>query len=81
MNDYIDILLRALNEPGVRHFSGEYYRQFIQCRKAEESLRDSMSKEQLALFLTYEEKSNQKSATSEWDLARQAFLLAKEIYQ
>ena len=81
MGDYIDILLRALNEPGVRHFSVEYYRQLPQYRKAEEALQDSLSEEQTELFLTYEEEYNQRNAISERDMARQAFLLAKEIYQ
>lgn len=81
MEDYIDILLRALNEPGMRYFSAEYFQQRAKYKQAERALLESLTDAQNKLYLTYEEEHNLRNAISERDMARQAFLLAKEIFQ
>ena len=39
-----------------------------------------LSPEQRKLFAAYEDELGRSSALDAWDLARQAFLLAREIY-
>ncbi len=80
MKDYIDILLESLSETCLSALSYEYFLQQKRERLASEALSRSLSKDQQALFLSYEEEHNASASMRMDALARQAFLLAREIY-
>nr|WP_326127622.1 hypothetical protein [uncultured Oscillibacter sp.] len=81
MEDYIEILLEALEEHDREYLGGEYFAQSGQAMEAMETLDKTFSREQKKLFQDYEEKQNAVDSTGRMALARQAFLLAKEIYR
>lgn len=78
MEDYIEILLEALEEHDREYPGGEY---FAQSGQAMETLDKTFSREQKKLFQDYEEKQNAADSTGRMALARQAFLLAREIFR
>ena len=81
MEDYIQILLNAIDEHWVDFLGGEYFLQKARKEHAEQSLLETLSESQMDLFLAYEERQNATAVFREEALARQAFLLAKEIYR
>lgn len=81
MENYIDILLEALEEHDREYLGWEYFVQSEQAMEALETLNKTLSHEQRKLFEDYEDKQTALEATGRMALARQAFLLAKEIYR
>ena len=81
MLDYIDILLQALYEDGADYLNGEFYLQSAREKHAEEALTAALSDAQIDLYLAYESAQNAAAEIYTKAVARQAFLLAKEIYQ
>ena len=81
MEDYIDILLNALYDHGSDYLNGEFYLQSARERHAEEALTAALSDAQIDLYLAYESAQNAAAEIYTKAVARQAFLLAKEIYQ
>lgn len=81
MEDYIEILLEELNNRRQDLLSGEYFIQSHKTLQAAKALHETLSEPQKELFLAFEAQSNRTAAISEAALARQAFLLAKEIYR
>ena len=81
MEDYITILLEALEERDREYLGWEYYAQTERAMEAMEVLHETFSCEQRKLFRDYEEKQTALDAAGRMALARQAFLLAKEIYR
>ena len=81
MEDYITILLEALEECDREYLEGEYFVQSAQAMEAMETLEKTFSHEQRILFQDYEEKQNVADDTRVRALTRQAFLLAKKIYR
>lgn len=81
MEDYIDVLLKALDEHSQEHLGLEYFIQSKEAMQAMKNLAETLSSEQERLFRDYEEKQGKADAASGMALARQAFLLAREIYR
>ena len=80
MEDYINILLETLEEHDREYLGWEYFTQSEQAMEAMETLEKTFSPDQKKLFQDYEEKQNAADDTRGKVLARQLFLLAKEIY-
>lgn len=81
MEDYIEILLEALEEHDREYLGWDYFAQSDWAMEAMETLNQTLSHEQRELFRDYEEKQNAADSTGRMAFARQAFLLAKEIYR
>ena len=81
MEDYIEILLEALEEHDREYLGWEYFVQSKRAMEAMETLSQTFSREQRKLFQDYEEEQTALDATGRMALARQTFLLAKEIYR
>lgn len=81
MEDYIDVLLEHLEHERPNFLGHEYFLQQKREHLASEALTRTLSEEQFSLFLAYEAEHNARAAISADVLARQAFLLAKEIYR
>lgn len=81
MRDYIDVLLDNMEEQWAAFLDGEYFLQKARTDHAERALQETLSESQTELFTTYEEQHTAATAIREAALARQAFLLAKEIYR
>ena len=81
MQDYIDVLLCHL--PDQRHSAlpGTYFPLQAREQQALNALLDSLTAGQRKLFLAYEEARNAAEGASEDAFARQAFLLAREVYR
>ena len=80
MDDYITVLLKRLTEHSPSANWESLVRQTRQ-NQAGEALRNTLSPEQRRLFLRYEEAHNALASVSEEIFARQAFLLAREIFR
>lgn len=81
MRDYIDVLLDELSDSRLSVLGHEYFLQQQREYLATEALSDTLSEEQQKLFMSYEEEHNACAAMRMDSFARQAFLLAKEIYR
>lgn len=81
MKDYIDALLLYLSEQRYGAASSEYFIRLAQEEAACEALCRTLTKEQHKLFLAYEEAHNATASAAEDAYARQAFLLAKEVFR
>ena len=81
MQDYIDILLSHLSSARQRSLPGESFPLQVQEQQALNALLDSLTAGQRKLFLAYEEARNAAEGASEDAFARQAFLLAREVYR
>ena len=81
MENYIEILLEALEEHDREYLGWEYFIQSEQAMEAMETLDKTFSPDQKKLFQDYEEKQNAADDTRGKALTRQLFLLAKEIYR
>ena len=81
MDDYIDVLLESLADQRLSFLGHEYSTRLKQEAQAADALCDTLSPEQRKLFLAYEAARNACASASEDAYARQAFLLAREIYR
>ena len=81
MQDYIDILLSHLSGARQSSLPGESFPLQVQEQQALNALLDSLTAGQRKLFLAYEEARNAAEGASEDAFARQAFLLAREVYR
>ena len=79
--DYIDILLEDLNSRRLSFAGKEYFLAQQREQLALEALSATLSDRQNHLLLTYEAEKNAAASVSEDILARQAFLLAKEVFR
>ena len=81
MQDYIDVLLCHLADTRQNALPGEYFP--LQAREYQtlDALTASFTADQRKLFLAYEEARNAAEGASEDAFARQAFLLAREVYR
>ena len=80
MEDYIAALLENLEEHDREYLGWEYFIQSERVMEAIEALHKTLSCEQKKLFRDYEERQTAVDAAGRMALARQAFLLAKELY-
>ena len=81
MQDYIDVLLCHLSSARQSSLPGEYFPLQVREQQALNALLDSLTAGQRKLFLAYEDARNAAEGASEDAFARQAFLLAREIYR
>lgn len=81
MQDYIDVLLCHLSSARQSSLPGESFPLQVQEQQALNALLDSLTAGQRKLFLAYEEARNAAEGASEDAFARQAFLLAREVYR
>ena len=80
MDDYITVLLNHLTEHSPSA-NWEYLARQTRQNQAGEALLNTLYLEQRRLFLRYEEAHNALASVSEEIFARQAFLLAREIFR
>lgn len=81
MQDYIDVLLCHLADTRQNALPGESFPLQVREQQALNALLDSLTAGQRKLFLAYEEARNSAEGASEDAFARQAFLLAREVYR
>ena len=81
MKDYIDALLMYLSEERLTGTSSEYFARLACEEEACEALCRALTPEQHKLFLTYEAARNATASAAEDAYARQAFLLARDIFR
>ena len=81
MQDYIDVLLCHLADQRQSALPGTYFPLQAREQQALNALLDSLTAGQRKLFLAYEEARNAAASVSEDAFARQAFLLAREVYR
>jgi len=81
MQDYIDILLSHLSSAHQSTLPGEAFPLQVREQQTLNALLDSLTAGQRKLFLAYEEARNAAEGASEDAFARQAFLLAREVYR
>ena len=81
MQDYIDVLLCHLSSARQSSLPGESFPLQVREQQALNALLDSLTACQRKLFLAYEEARNAAEGASEDAFARQAFLLAREVYR
>ena len=81
MQDYIDVLLCHLSSARQSSLPGESFPLQVREQQALNALLDSLTAGQRKLFLAYEEARNAAEGASEDAFARQAFLLAREVYR
>ena len=81
MQDYIDILLSHLSSARQNALPAESFPLQVREQQALNALLDSLTAGQRKLFLAYEEARNAAEGASEDAFARQAFLLAREVYR
>ena len=79
--DYITVLLHDLEDRAQDFLPGDYHAAIRREAAAAEALTASLTKPQHALFLAFEESRNASAAAYQEALARQAFLLAREMYR
>lgn len=81
MDDYITVLLHDLEDHASAFLPSAYYMAIHREAAAAEVLAAALTEEQRALFDAFEEQRNASAAAYQEALARQAFLLAREIYR
>ena len=81
MDDDITVLLHDLEDRAQDFLPGDYHTAIRREAAAAEALTASLTGEQRALFLAFEESRNASAAAYQEALARQAFLLAREIFR
>ena len=79
--DYISILIDYLNEQRLSCAGKEYFLAQKREHSAFQVLTATLNDEQHKLLLRYESEKNAAASVSEEILARQAFLLAREIFR
>ena len=81
MDDYITVLLNDLEDRAGQFLPGEYYQGANRESAALQALEATLSAEQRALFDEFADRRNVSAACYQDALARQAFLLARELYR
>lgn len=81
MEDYLTVLLNDLEDHASAFLPGGYYLALHRESAAAEALAATFTQEQHALFDVFEDARNASAAAYQEALARQAFLLAREIYR
>ena len=81
MQDYIDVLLCHLSSARQSSLPGEAFPLQVREQQTLNALLDSLTAGQRKLFLAYEEARNAAEGASEDAFARQAFLLAREVFR
>lgn len=81
MEDYIQILLEYLTERREAFSDWNHCVQSDRVLQAVEALEETLTGPQKKLFAAYEDARDEAGAAGEMALARQAFLLAREIYR
>ena len=81
MQDYIDVLLCHLSSARQSSLPGEAFPLQVREQQTLNALLDSLTAGQRKLFLAYEEARNAAEGASEDAFARQALLLAREVYR
>ena len=81
MEDYIQILLDYLTERREASLGWNHRLQSDRVLQAMEALEETLTDSQKKLFAAYEDTRDEADAAGEMALARQAFLLAREIYR
>ena len=81
MDDYITVLLNHLEDHAVDFLPGRYYIALNRQAAAAQALRAQLTERQQALFLTYEDRRNDTACLYQEALARQAFLLGREVFR
>lgn len=81
MKGYIHILLEALEEHDREYLGWEDFLRSERAAEAAEALDQTFSDEQRGLFQEYEDRRAAAENGYRTALARQAFLLAREIYR
>lgn len=79
--DYIEILLDWLSEHRLDAMDGEYFLQEKQERAAARALEATLTGEQRKLYLAYEAERSHMASLDVDAAARQAFLLARDIFR
>ena len=79
--DYISVLIDHLNEQRLSYATSEYFIHQKREQFAFKALADTLNDQQHKLLLRYDEERNAAASVSESLLARQAFLLAREIFR
>lgn len=80
-NDYIDVLLEHLNDRRLSFAGQEYFLCQQREQRALDALSATLNEQQRALLLDYEAEKNAAASVAEDILARQAFLLAREMFR
>lgn len=81
MENYIEILIGELGEHWTDILTGEYFLEKTREDHAEAALMKTLTKTQRDLFMIYEEHRNAAASLRESAMARQAFLMAREIFR
>ena len=81
MDDYITVLLESLDDLRPVSADGKCERLLTAEEAAATALRETLSPEQSRLFLAYEDACMAAATASADAFARQAFLLAREIFR
>lgn len=81
MEDYIDILLSALEEEMYSHLGEGYFLASQREDQAADALRATLSADQNDLFDAYESARNDTAGAYQDAYARRAFLLARAVYR
>ena len=80
MEDYIDVLLAYIAEQRSAFVSSQYLSCLTREEAAYEALAQTLTEEQKPLFHAYDDARSATANTAEDAYARQAFLLAREIF-
>ena len=80
-NDYISILLEDLSDRRLSFAGKDYFLAQEREHLAMEALSATLSEQQSRLLMNYEEEKNTAAGIAGDILARQAFLLAREIFR
>lgn len=81
MQDYIDVLLLHISEERLNTLSREYVSCLAQEEAAFTALNATFTEEQSSLFRVYDNARSACEFSFEDAYARQAFLLAREIFR
>ena len=81
MDDYISILLNALEDEIYPFLGKEYFLSLQEEDRAAAALRATLSDAQSSLFDSYESARNATAGAYQDAVARRAFLLAREVYR
>lgn len=81
MDDYITILLNDLEDHAKDFLPGGYYAAMSREAAAAEALEATFTPEQQRLFDEFAERRNDSACRYQDALARQAFLLGREIFR
>ena len=81
MDDYITVLLEALEEELYAHLGDDYFLPLHSSREALDALSATFTPRQQELFRAYESARNDTAGAYQDAYARRAFLLARAVYR